>query len=125
MAATTILNNIPSPAACIHSHPFLPTLGYGPRCALSQALQLHSELHPLEPHYINWLLSLVLLLSPSSWEGFFPSICILAQDPSALKNAKKGTSLAAQWLRHHSSTEGAQVQSLVRELRFHMSCRQK
>ena len=28
-----------------------------------------------------------------------------------------GTSLAVQWLRLHASTAGAQVQSLVRELR--------
>ena len=31
-----------------------------------------------------------------------------------------GTSLAIQWLRFHASNAGTGVQSLVRELRFHM-----
>ena len=38
------------------------------------------------------------------------------------KSNVSGTSLAVQWLRHHTPTEGAQVQPLVRELRSHMSC---
>ena len=34
----------------------------------------------------------------------------------------KGTSLVIQWLRHHVSTAGVQVRSLVGELRSHMPC---
>ena len=36
-----------------------------------------------------------------------------------------GTSLAIQWLRLHLSMQGVQVQSLVRELRYHMPHGQK
>ena len=40
---------------------------------------------------------------------------------SDLKTAARGLSLAVQWLRLHTCNAGAQVQSLVRELRSHMS----
>ena len=38
---------------------------------------------------------------------------------------KVGTSLAVQWLKHGLPTQVVRVQSLVRELRSHMSCSQK
>ena len=40
---------------------------------------------------------------------------------SDLKTAARGLSLAVQWLRLHTWNAGAQVRSLVRELRSHMS----
>ena len=39
---------------------------------------------------------------------------------SDLKTAARGLSLAVQWLRLHTCNAGAQVRSLVRELRSHM-----
>ena len=33
-----------------------------------------------------------------------------------------GTCLVVQWLRLHAPVQGVQVQSLVRELRYHMQC---
>ena len=46
---------------------------------------------------------------------------------SCLYNEREGlgTSLVVQWLRHYLSVQGVWVQSLVRELRFHMSQGQK
>ena len=46
---------------------------------------------------------------------------------SCLYNEREGlgTSLVVQWLRHYLSVQGVWVQSLVRELRFHMTQRKK
>ena len=41
------------------------------------------------------------------------------------KNLLWGNSLMVQWLRLHLLMQEVQVQSLVRELRFHISCSQK
>ena len=44
---------------------------------------------------------------------------------NSIKKWIQGTFLAIQWLRLHLSMQGAQVQSLVGELRSHMSCNQE
>ena len=38
------------------------------------------------------------------------------------ENVIQGTYLVVQWLRLHASNAGVQVQSLVRELSFHVMC---
>ena len=56
----------------------------------------------------------------SSYSTYFMLDTLQLKKKTELKNIKWGTSLVVQWLRICLAMQGMQVQSLVRELRFHM-----
>ena len=84
----------------------------------------HSSSNPfLQPHPQPQTMNVVRIIASQNHGQLFPAC--LQLDSIWSKKPSCRTSLLVQWLKLHLLMQGVQVRTLVRKLRFHMSCSQK